>query len=892
MRANEFITEYKTDPKLEDYEGLRFKIDVHDFYHQINVSAYPPKSNKEIGRVLFDILDHRQLEPLDLQVDEKFRGQGIAKIMYDYVKSKGYAIHRSWDQTEAGAKFWNKNRGEDVRVWEETTSANIVSAEKLWDYVSKIHPKDQQGGGFLKSLVMLNPQYELKRVPLSSLHIPNEEDDGNDPYGRAMHVDVDHAEEYSQYEVDKKPLVVDSQGYILDGAHRAWAASELLNKKDIMAYVPVKNRISTPQDLEIRKKFTNQNVAEGKVKLFTDPSYFGAEVDDTGFDNLPVVNISVDRLVGFEPDNKMNQTKSKANVEKIVTGLKQGAKLPPLLVRKYKNGYQVLDGHHRFWAYKLLGTKSIPSRIVPDKDIEEISKQSVAESVNDYLWHGSRYRNEVLVPRQANDTGGKEESNKNAIYATPSAKVAIAMGLTTPGSDTGMFPNDPQMVLFKGGIRKGEMVYLHKVPKDLFIKHNSREWYSKPDVKEITPIEVITVPVDKWLSLIRTATPKDLELQKKNMKKQDVAEGSNAGDIELSHSMSPDMLYVHATSDGTDVGGARFKKIDGAWTGDIVHVYPQFRRQGIATKIYDYAEDLVGKIIPSKTLKPKGKKFWDNRDKQGVAETFNQPYSLQWEVGEFGDYDAYTKLPDGSNLSIMFNKEDDDVYAIEFWRNNSQDATGDGDSQKVFATVLSAIQEFLTTKEQPRFISFTGAKGEDDEGKDSRVSLYSKLLQRYATSWGYKLKNIFDRNDAVVFDLVRIKQDVEEVVNKELWHPERMFKQRVPIGDYEFEARETIGGMGDYDANALTIIAYDPKKKNKIIGNANFVVKGRGSKRSLVSDDTYVDPKYRGEGIATMMYAYAKSLGNDVKGSNIQTPMGKKMWANWGSDAEHLKGNK
>ena len=114
---------------------------------------------------------------------------------------------------------------------------------------------------------------------------------------------------------------------------------------------------------------------------------------------------------------------------------------------------------------------------------------------------------------------------------------------------------------------------------------------------------------------------------------QGVAEGSNAGDIELSHSMSPDMLYVHATSDGTDVGGARFKKIDGAWTGDIVHVYPQFRRQGIATKIYDYAEDLVGKIIPSKTLKPKGKKFWDNRDKQGVAEDLD---ANQKRVGQLG----------------------------------------------------------------------------------------------------------------------------------------------------------------------------------------------------------------------------------------------------------------
>jgi hypothetical protein len=101
------------------------------------------------------------------------------------------------------------------------------------------------------------------------------------------------------------------------------------------------------------------------------------------------------------------------------------------------------------------------------------------------------------------------------------------MGLTTPGSDTGMFPNDPQMVLFKGGIRKGEMIYLHKVPKDLFIKHNNREWYSKPDVKEITPIEIKKIPVDKYLNLIRTATPQDLELQKKYMKKQGVAEGSN-----------------------------------------------------------------------------------------------------------------------------------------------------------------------------------------------------------------------------------------------------------------------------------------------------------------------------------------------------------------------------
>jgi hypothetical protein len=119
-----------------------------------------------------------------------------------------------------------------------------------------------------------------------------------------------------------------------------------------------------------------ENVAEGKITLSTDPNWYGADVGDykaTG----PVVNISAAKLVGFEPDEKMSQPKSKANVKKIVAGLKKGDKLPPILVRKYKDGYQVVDGHHRFWAYKLLGIKSIPSQIVPDEDI--IVKENFAD---------------------------------------------------------------------------------------------------------------------------------------------------------------------------------------------------------------------------------------------------------------------------------------------------------------------------------------------------------------------------------------------------------------------------------------------------------------------------------------------------------------------------------
>ena len=119
---------------------------------------------------------------------------------------------------------------------------------------------------------------------------------------------------------------------------------------------------------------------EGKVKLYTDPDYFGAEVDDSGFDALPIINIPTNKLVGFEPDDKMKSKKSQKNVAKIIDGLEKNENIPPILVRKYKGGYQVLDGHHRFWAYKTLKKDSIPARLVPDSDIEEISKNKVNEA--------------------------------------------------------------------------------------------------------------------------------------------------------------------------------------------------------------------------------------------------------------------------------------------------------------------------------------------------------------------------------------------------------------------------------------------------------------------------------------------------------------------------------
>ena len=115
--------------------------------------------------------------------------------------------------------------------------------------------------------------------------------------------------------------------------------------------------------------------------------------------------------------------------------------------------------------------------------------------------------------------------------------------------------------------------------------------------------------------------------------------------------------------------------------------------------------------------------------------------------------------------------------------------------------------------------------------------------------------------------------------------------KKVRIGDFEFDARNFRGGLADQNAQGLQIRAYDPKlpKGSGSIGSVDFIMKTDKKGNSwLESDDTEVKDEYRGQGIAAMMYAFAKSLGNDIKASPYQSNAGSNMWRKWGKDAEHL----
>ena len=214
--------------------------DFGDDIIQIQAQA----NGRELGYVTF-VQEGDTLLPQDLEVDERYRGQGIAAAMYDYAKSLGYRIRRSGQQTDAGRGFWDKHRS-GQNIWEAENKT--ATARQVLNYINKTHHEPFRPGEKMYAAVMAHPRWQLQRVPLLNLNIPDQEYDDvdyddeepeADPYGRVMMVEPGHAGEVSQHLVDRQPIVIDSDRYIIDGNHRAWAAKYLLNRDYIDAWVPV-----------------------------------------------------------------------------------------------------------------------------------------------------------------------------------------------------------------------------------------------------------------------------------------------------------------------------------------------------------------------------------------------------------------------------------------------------------------------------------------------------------------------------------------------------------------------------------------------------------------------------------------------------------------------------
>jgi hypothetical protein len=406
-----------------------------------------------------------------------------------------------------------------------------VDGQQVLDYIHSTHhePLTTQ----LQQAVLSYPRWELRSVPLSSLHIPDQEYDDEeqepeeDPYNRVQAIDPDHAGEYSANFVDRRPIVVDAEGWIIDGNHRAWAAAELLNRSTIQAWVPA------------------------------------SQLNELG--NAPAE---------YKPNRKRSRSLFHATV----------------------------DGQ---WV--------------------------------DVFFDRSEF----------NDT----------LHIT----FAVNNNYDTPSQPTGASRSTVKILSTVLNIVK------QKLPEYM--------------AKARPPAVSFTAKGDNRTSLYR---------------KYFVPVIQNILGPKWQHEEYPSMGMT------------------------VFH--------------------------------------WKPVKKQDVTEAFDQPYDIRWSKGDHGDYDAYAELDDGTGLEIAFLDQQHNSWMVDFFRDNSTEITGEGDAYRVFATVLTAMREFIV-KQQPAKLNFSAEKNDDPTG--SRASLYDRMIQRYITGTGYALTKQ-NYPDGATYTLTKQAQGVAE----------------------------------------------------------------------------------------------------------------------------------
>ena len=247
-----------------------------------------------------------------------------------------------------------------MRATEFLAENKQATAKQVLAYINQTHHEPMTAK--LTTAVKAHPRWELQQVSLRNLNIPDqdyedpEQEPESDPYGRVMAVDPDHANEYSTQVIDQHPIVIDDQGYIIDGNHRAWAAAELMNRDSIQAWVPV------TQDMA-------ENFADGNSMSTKDMIAYLRQHHDTNLhqDYLDHINTFGKFALKNIPVNTLKTELSGLDRTKVERYKQMDFdKAPPIVMG---DGY-ILDGYHRAVAAKELGIPTIKG-YVGVKKVEE-----------------------------------------------------------------------------------------------------------------------------------------------------------------------------------------------------------------------------------------------------------------------------------------------------------------------------------------------------------------------------------------------------------------------------------------------------------------------------------------------------------------------------------------
>lgn len=170
-------------------------------------------------------------------------------------------------------------------------------------------------------------------------------------------------------------------------------------------------------EFTITRKKNDQPVGEAitKAQISTDPNETGAWVQDDNKKPEKTAILPVSKISVLEPDDKFDDPQYAANLKKILKAVKAGKELPPILVRRLGNGFQIIDGHHRFKAYRMAGKKYIPARIIHSSRVKDVTPNPMNES---YKLQLERDDDLYVLHIMNTDNGKRTEVRGKANYET------------------------------------------------------------------------------------------------------------------------------------------------------------------------------------------------------------------------------------------------------------------------------------------------------------------------------------------------------------------------------------------------------------------------------------------------------------------------------------------
>jgi len=119
------------------------------------------------------------------------------------------------------------------------TTEFIIESYLNTDVLKYVKKNHHDWSDQLDYSVLDHDMWKMDRVPMSMVKVKDYDDDDNDPYDRIQDFDDDTIERISKEEILARPIVIDHNGVIIDGNHRAFKAKQL-GMQQIPAYYPVK----------------------------------------------------------------------------------------------------------------------------------------------------------------------------------------------------------------------------------------------------------------------------------------------------------------------------------------------------------------------------------------------------------------------------------------------------------------------------------------------------------------------------------------------------------------------------------------------------------------------------------------------------------------------------